>query len=91
MPTGLHTEEQEFHFSNLRHIIWCTQHVFLFVDFYELQVTKHTLVPYKKSAMHLNQLEKTFVTARDLTQTKRQLLEMLLIILGTEITTVDAR
>jgi len=41
--------------------------------------------------MHLNQLEKTFVTARDLTQTKRQLLEMLLIILGTEITTVDAR
>jgi len=40
--------------------------------------------------MHLNQPEKTFVTTRDLTQTKRQI-ELLLIILGTEIKTVDAR
>jgi hypothetical protein len=56
-----------------------------------LQVKRHTLVLYKKSAMHLNQLENTFVTSRDLKQTNRQLLQMLLIILGTEIKTVDAR
>jgi len=30
MSAGLHTAEQDFHFWNLRLIIWCTQHVFFF-------------------------------------------------------------
>jgi hypothetical protein len=41
MSSGLHTAEQDFHFSNLR--------LFLPVDLFQLRVARHTLVLYRMS------------------------------------------